>query len=87
MWLSAEAMEGARFGVAAAGSTGARRLVRVNPALWAGHQDEQAVRTVALEVFLNRPETFEAHDDRFQASARAWLRDADLRPYRALLTP
>ncbi len=84
VYLSAEASDQYRFGYAQPGAEGARKLVKINPALWAGKPSVQAVRVVTLEVFLNRPEIFQTDDDAEEAEARAWLKRAALAPYRRL---
>lgn len=86
VYLSAASMAQYRFGYAAASEDGARPLVKVNPALWAGAGGTQDIRVVALEVLLNASDTFAREDDADQAAARAWLSQVDVRPYRALLT-
>jgi hypothetical protein len=86
VYLTAEAMARWRFGYAKANDAGARKLVKVNPALWAGKFSEHAVRVVTLEAFLNKPETFIAEDDAHQAAARDWIKRVDMGPYWALLT-
>jgi hypothetical protein len=84
VYLSADALERHRFGYARPGAEGARKLAKVNPALWAGRRSEQTVRVVTLEVFLNRSEVFAGDDDADQAAARSWLERVDVKPYLAL---
>jgi hypothetical protein len=84
--VSAEAMDARPFAVAAPDAPGARALVQINPALWHGAAGT-AVRTVALEVYLNKSETFDTPDDTAQAAARAWLQRVDPQRYASLLTP
>lgn len=86
VYLTAEAMERWRFGYAKANDKGARKLVKVNPALWAGKSSEHAVRVVTLEVFLNKPDTFIVEDDAHQAAARDWVKRVNVGPYQAMLT-
>jgi hypothetical protein len=85
-YVSADAMEERPFAVAAADAPGAQALVQVNAALWRG-AGSLAVRVVALEVFLNKSDTFDTPDDSAQAAARAWLRQVDPKRYASLLTP
>jgi len=85
-WVSSAAMEGQRFALAQAGEPGAQPLVQINPALWRG-AGPTAVRTVALEVFLNRSEVFDTPDTPLHADVRGWLARVDPRPYAALITP
>ncbi len=79
VYLSAGAMERYRFGHARPDDAGARKLVKVNPALWSGKRGGQAVRVVTLEVFVNDAESAE------QAGIGSWLERVDVAPYRALL--
>jgi len=85
-WVSAASMDRARFALARPDEPGAQALVQVNPDLWRG-SGPQAVRVVALEVFLNRSEVFDTPLEPLHAAARNWLSQLDPRPYAALLTP
>lgn len=87
VYLSAVASEPYRFGYAELGSEDARKLVKVNPALWAGLHSDQDIRVVALEVHLNGGDAFADEADVYQSEAQAWLSHLDVHPYRRLLTP
>lgn len=86
VYISPKSGEQRPFGYAKPGDEGARKLVKVNPALWAGKRNENAVQVVTLEAFLNKHETFVAEDDANQASARGWVYRVDVAPYKALLS-
>lgn len=72
-------MERFRFGVSPPDADGARRLVKVNPALWTGRRGEQSVRVMTLEVFVNDG------DSAARAGADTWLERVDTAPYGVLL--
>lgn len=77
--VSNASMERLRFGVSPPDAEGARRLVKVNPALWTGRRGEQSVRVMTLEVFVNDG------DSATRAGADTWLERVDTAPYRVLL--
>jgi hypothetical protein len=85
-WVSSAAADRQRFALASPDAPGAQAVVQVNPALWRG-AGPAAVRVVALQVYLNRPETFDGPDSPLDAAARGWLQRVQPQPYAALLTP
>jgi hypothetical protein len=85
-WVSSVASDAQRFALANPHAPGAQAVVQVNPALWRG-AGPTAVRVVALQLYLNRPEVFDHPDSPLDAAARGWLQQVDPRPYASLLTP
>jgi hypothetical protein len=80
VYITAEAVARYRFGYARANDEGASKLVKVNPALWAGKRNESGVRSVTLEVLVQDGESAR------QAGATRWLNEVDVRSYQGLLS-
>ncbi|GAB4406513.1 MAG: hypothetical protein OHK0048_26620 [Rhodoferax sp.] len=79
VFVPSASVEPYRFGYVTTKSEDACALVKINPALWAGTGNDDAVRTVVLRVLVQDGESTR------RAGADRWLERVDLRPYRALL--
>ncbi len=88
VYLTGEAMEREPFGYVTTPGEGARRLVRVNPALWRDARNSQSIRSVALLINVSTAGPFDSRERDPQVErAQAWFAGTDLGPYRALLEP
>lgn len=79
VYVSSAAVERYRFGYVTERAEDAVKMVKIDPALWAGKHGDNEVRTVVLQVRAQDGESTR------NSGADRWLERVDLRPYRTLL--